>query len=131
MRYRRLGRSNLNVSSVGVGTAQYRMVPERQALETLERAFELGINLVHTAPDYEGAEDIVAKAVRASGKKIVVCSQAYDIHNNLTGPVNHFERLFEATCERFRSERLDLFGIACIDDREAFRENVWGTGGMV
>ena len=42
-----------------------------------------------------------------------------------------FERLFETTCARLRTDRLELYGVACVDDREAFQENVWGSGGMV
>ena len=33
------------------------------AIDTLLSGFDLGVNLVHTAPDYEGAEDLVAEAV--------------------------------------------------------------------
>jgi predicted aldo/keto reductase-like oxidoreductase len=131
MQYRRLGRTGLHVSAVGFGTCQLRMVPERQAVETLVRGFELGVNVVHTAPDYEGAEALVARAIRESGREIIVLSQAYDIQYKSHGHVDHFERLFESTCETLGSERLELFGIACIDDREAYQENVWGGGGMI
>ena len=124
MHYRRLGRTDLWVSVIGIGTCQLRLVPEREAIETLLRAFKLGVNLVHTAPDYEGAEDLVATAVRESGKDIIVCSQGY-------GSMDNFERLFESFCEKFDKERLDLFGVACVDDREALGENLWGKGGMV
>lgn len=64
MNYRRLGRSGLQLSSVGFGTAQFRMIPERQAIETLHRGFELGVNLVkylavskriHTTCGFAGA----------------------------------------------------------------------------
>ena len=65
MQQRRLGRTNLAVSAVGFGTCQLRLVTETQAIDTLLRGFDLGVNLVHTAPDYEGAEEIVARAVRA------------------------------------------------------------------
>jgi glutamate-1-semialdehyde 2,1-aminomutase len=119
------------VSVVGFGTCQLRMVPETQAIDTLLRGFDLGVNLVHTAPDYEGAEDLVAGAVARTPQRVIVASQGYDIHYNSDGPVRHFEHLFESTCRRFRTDRLDLFGIACVDDREAYRENVWGKGGMV
>ena len=104
---------------------------ETQAINTLLRGFELGVNLVHTAPDYEGAEDLVAKAIARTSHRVIVASQGYDVHYNSDGPVKHFEHLFESTCRRFRTDRLDLFGIACVDDREAYRENVWGKGGMV
>lgn len=124
MNYRRLGRTNLHVSVVGFGTAQLRLVPERQAIETLLRGFELGVNLVHTAPDYEGADDLIARAIRESNRDVIVCSQGY-------GPMGQFERFFEETCAKLGKHRLELFGIACIEEREWLGENVWGAGGMV
>lgn len=124
MRRRRLGRTGLQVSSVGFGTCQLRLVPRAEAVATLVRGFELGVNLVHTAPDYEGAEDLVAEAVRESGRDVMVASQGY-------GDAATFERLFESTCERLGRERLELFGVACADDREALGENLWGAGGQV
>ena len=131
MQQRRLGRTNLAVSAVGFGTCQLRLVTETQAIDTLLRGFDLGVNLVHTAPDYEGAEEIVARAVVRSSRRVIVASQGYDVHFNSDGPVRHFEHLFESTCRRFRTDRLELFGIACVDDREAYRENVWGKRGMI
>jgi glutamate-1-semialdehyde aminotransferase/predicted aldo/keto reductase-like oxidoreductase len=124
MNHRRLGRTNLHVSVVAFGTCQFRLLPERQALATLQRGFELGVNLVHTAPDYEGADDLVIRAVRESGRNVIVASQGY-------GALSHFEYLFETTCARLGKKRLELFGIACVDDRETLGENVWGAGGMV
>jgi glutamate-1-semialdehyde 2,1-aminomutase len=124
MNYRRLGRTNLQVSVVAFGTCQFRLLPERQALATLQRGFELGVNLVHTAPDYEGADELVIRAACESGRDVIVCSQGY-------GALSHFEYLFESTCARLGKKRLEMFGIACVDDRETLGENVWGAGGMV
>jgi predicted aldo/keto reductase-like oxidoreductase len=131
MEYRRLGRTGLRVSAVGLGTCQLRLVPEQQAVETLLRSFALGVNMVHTAADYGNAEELVARAVAHTSSRVIVASQGYDVPGNSHGPVAHFERLFETTCERLRSDRLDLYGIACIDDREYHQENVWGRHGMV
>jgi predicted aldo/keto reductase-like oxidoreductase len=131
MEYRRLGRTELHVSAVGAGTSQLRLVPEKQAIDTLLRGFALGVNVVHTAPDYGNAEEVVARALTYTDSKVIVASQGYDVPGNSHGPVSHFERLFETTCERLGSDRLDLYGIACIDDREYYRENVWGRHGMI
>lgn len=131
MEYRRLGRTQLQVSVVGFGTCQLRLTPKKQAIDTLLKGFDLGVNIVHTAPDYGNAEDLVARAIAQTEQSIIVASQGYDVPMNESGPVSHFERLFEATCERLGTERLDLYGIACIDDREAHQENVWGKNGMV
>src|SRR6516225_7987923 len=106
MQLRRLGRTNIQVSVVGFGTCQLRMVTETQAIDTLLRGFDLGVNIIHTAPDYEGADDLVAAAVARTDRKVIVCSQAYDCHYNSTGPVQHFKKLFEATCKRLRTDRL-------------------------
>jgi len=131
MQYRPLGRTGLSVSAVGFGTAQLRRVSPTQAIDTLLRGFDLGVNIVHTAPDYEGAEDLVATAVARTNRRVIVASNAYDVRGNATGHVGHFERLFEATCQKLRTGRLDLFGIASVEDREACGENVWGRRGMV
>jgi glutamate-1-semialdehyde aminotransferase/predicted aldo/keto reductase-like oxidoreductase len=131
MQYRTLGRTQLEVSVIGMGTAQLRMVPEKQAIETLIKGFDRGINVVHVAPDYEGSEYIVAKAISETSKSIIVCGQGYDRQFHSDQPVSHFEMLFERLCRSLDLPRLDMFGIACIDDRERFGENIWGNGGMI
>lgn len=124
MNYRRLGRTNLMVSAVGFGTCQLRMVPEQQAIDSMKQAFSLGVNIVHTAPDYAGADDLVAEAVKASGRDVIVCSQGF-------GSREVIEHYFEETCAKLGKRRLEMFGIACVDDREMEGENVWEAGGMV
>lgn len=124
MEYRILGRTGLKVSVVGVGTAQFRMIPEEQALETLRTAFSLGVNIVHAAPDYEGALDLVARAVRQTQQKILVCTQGH-------GDAGHMEFLFQEACRKLDRETLEMFGLACIDDRELLGENVWRSGGQI
>lgn len=126
MNYRRLGRTGLRVSVVGVGTTQLRRVPEAQAVATLKRAFELGVNHVNIGPDYEGADDLVLAALRE-------CSVRGGIYVSLQtgGDRAYIERLFERTCEKFETDRLDLFGLAALSEQEVFGQNVWGRGGTV
>jgi predicted aldo/keto reductase-like oxidoreductase len=124
MQYNRIGKTDLQVSVVGFGTCQLRLVPAQQAIDTLKRGFELGVNWVHTAPDYEGADDLVARAIAESGHDVMAFSQGY-------GDMAHFEYLFDSTCRKFHKTRLEMFGIACIEDREVLGEPVWGAGGMI
>ena len=131
MEYRRLGKSHLQVSTVGFGTAQLRLTPENQAIDTLLKGFDLGVNIIHTAPDYGNATDLIGMALKRSSHKIIVASQGYDRPMNQQGPVHYFETLFESTCASLNTDKLDLYGIACIDDREIHKENVWGKNGMV
>jgi predicted aldo/keto reductase-like oxidoreductase len=126
MRYRRLGRSELMVSVVGIGTTQLRRVPEKQAIETLRRAFELGVNHVNSGPDYEGADDLIAAALRETDP-----SREIYISYQTGGSLSDVERAFEAACEKFGRERLDLFGLAALAEQEAFGNDVWGSNGTL
>ena len=75
MQFRRLCRSHLRVSRVGFGTCQLRLVTEQQAIDTLKKGFELGVNVVHVAPDYEGAVELVAQSIEDFGSDVIVMSQ--------------------------------------------------------
>ena len=68
MRYRKLGRTGLEVSAVSLGGA-YVMgkEPERfveNARDVVNRAFELGINYIDTAPLYGQSEKILGQALK-------------------------------------------------------------------
>jgi aryl-alcohol dehydrogenase-like predicted oxidoreductase len=64
LRRTRIGRTDLELSVVGLGTCSLRLLPEEQALATLRSALEEGIDWFHTSPDYGGADDLVARAIR-------------------------------------------------------------------
>jgi len=68
MQYRRLGRSGLKVSEVGLGSwlTYGRSVDERTATDIIQRAFELGVNFFDTANVYGrgAAEEVVGRALR-------------------------------------------------------------------
>ncbi|MHC4942545.1 MAG: aldo/keto reductase, partial [Planctomycetota bacterium] len=124
MRFNRVGKTDIQLSSVGFGTCQLRLVPERQAIDTLKRGFELGVNWVHTAPDYGGTEELIARAIEESGKEIKVLSNGF-------GEMSHFKHLFENTCRIFKKDRMEMYGISCVDDHEILGHNVWEKGGMI
>lgn len=126
MIYRRVGCTQLEVSALAFGTASLRLVSERQGVAALVAAFRAGINLVHTAPDYEGADELVRLALLecTPPRPLVVATNAW-------GTVAYCERVFEETCRRFGTERLGLFGIASLYDREQVGDNIWGPAGMV
>ena len=124
MIYNRLGRTDVELSAIGFGTAELRMVPERQAIESLKHGFRLGINWVQVSPDYEGSESIVIRAIRESGCDVMVL-------NLVSGEAADFKNSFESTCRQFNKDRLEMYGISCIDDAEYLGMNVWNSDGMV
>lgn len=126
MEYRRLGRTNLCVSVIGLGTNQLRRVPERQAIETCKRAFALGVNLVNAEPEYEGAFHIIRRALDESG----AAGRVY-LSIQTGGSRDQFARALDDACNLFRRPSIDLFGITAISDQQTFGANVWGAGGLV
>src|SRR5436305_8281368 len=69
MQYRRLGRTGLQVSVIGLGTGGPSMLGQRsgvaqgEAERTVRHALDLGINLIDTAADYQGSEAILGAAL--------------------------------------------------------------------
>jgi len=112
------------VAPVGMGTCQLRLRPRDQALAALRAACEAGVNLFHTSPDYEGAMELTLEAVRDERERPIVLHQGY-------GPMPHFRHLYQQALASEPTGTLNLFGIACVEDREAVGENVFGAGGMI
>ena len=82
MRYRKLGRTNFHVSEIGygawgIGGAMWLGGTDKEALDALRRAIELGVNFIDTALAYgEGhSEQLVGQVVRDTQHKIYVASK--------------------------------------------------------
>ena len=124
MQHRRIGRTDIELSVVGLGTAQLQPLPRRQAVEALKRGFAMGVNWVHSAPDYGEVEPWIAQAIQESGRHVHVLAQG-------PGPLSLLEPYFAHTERMFGRPRLAMYGLGCIDDLERVGENVWGSGGMI
>ena len=124
METREVGRTGIRLSVVGFGAAQLQVVPERQAIDAMVRAFERGVNWVHAAPDYGGVEPWVARAIARAGRDVMVLSSSPAAAADLPA-------FFENTCHVFGTKRLALYGLGGIEDLEWHGQNVWGDGGMI
>jgi aryl-alcohol dehydrogenase-like predicted oxidoreductase len=90
MKYRRLGKTGLHVSVVGIGTWQFggewgKAFSQAEADRILGRAGELGINLVDTAECYGDhlSEKLVGQALRRERDRWIIATKfghAYDGH---------------------------------------------------
>ncbi len=82
MRYRKLGRTGLEVSEIGygawgIGGKQWLGGEDQASLQALQRSFELGLNLIDTALAYgDGhSEQLVGHAVRSAPHRIYVATK--------------------------------------------------------
>src|SRR5271165_2298206 len=83
MHYRKLGRTNIEVSEIGfgawgIGGKQWLGGTDDESVTALHRAIELGVNLIDTALAYgDGhSEQLVGQVVRETGHKIYVATKA-------------------------------------------------------
>ncbi len=86
MKYRKLGRTEIEVSEIGLGTWAfgnnvYGGVPESEGIATIHAAMDMGVTLFDTAPQYgtniqDGvAEIVLGKALKGSREKVVIQSK--------------------------------------------------------
>jgi aryl-alcohol dehydrogenase-like predicted oxidoreductase len=82
MNYRKLGRTGLEVSEIGygawgIGGSQWLGAEDRESLEALNRAIDLGVNFIDTALAYGAghSEQLVGKVVRERDERIVVATK--------------------------------------------------------
>lgn len=80
MQYRRLGRSDIEVSALALGTDNFaNPTPEAECIRLVQAALDAGITLFDTANTYAGgdAERILGKAIAGRRTEAVVATKAY------------------------------------------------------
>jgi predicted aldo/keto reductase-like oxidoreductase len=119
-----LGRTGLKVTRLGFGGIPIQRVPERQAVETLVHAFELGVDFVDTSRAYTNSEGRIGMALKESGKKAVVATKSLEL---AADPVL---RDVDASLAELGRERIDLYQCHCVKDLAAYRR-VTSPGGAL
>ena len=123
---RRLGRSNLVITRVGIGTAPIGSTPdwriywghqdENAAMRAIETAIDLGVNWIDTAPFYGWgrAEQIVGKALQGKRDKVYIFTKCGTLRDeqgveseNLTP--ESIRREVEASLRNLRTDYIDLY----------------------
>jgi aryl-alcohol dehydrogenase-like predicted oxidoreductase len=78
MDYRKLGRSGLKVSQICLGTNNFGgQVSEETGIRIVNRALDLGINLIDTADIYMGgrSEEVIGKAVKGRRDEVIIATK--------------------------------------------------------
>jgi aryl-alcohol dehydrogenase-like predicted oxidoreductase len=114
MRYRRLGRTGLSVSEIGLGGggigAVYGRTTTEDAVRTVGRALELGVNFFDVAPAYgDGlAERVLGEALAGRRADAIVATKVA-LNEDSFGDLRGFaRRSVDASLARLGTDRLDL-----------------------
>ncbi len=122
MEKRKLGKSNLEVSALGLGCMglSYGYGPatdKQEAIKLIRTAFERGITFFDTAEAYGPFtnEELVGEAVAPFRDQVVIATKfgfTFDADGKLTGTDSrpgHVKEVAEASLKRLNTDRIDLF----------------------
>jgi aryl-alcohol dehydrogenase-like predicted oxidoreductase len=139
MQYINLGRSNVKISRICLGTMHFgRVTSEEDAFKIMDRALELGINFFDTANVYGGqgrTEEIIGKWFGQGGgrrDKVVLATKVYGLMSDANWP--NEERGVSAyrvrkhaadSQRRLQTDHIDLYQVHHID-RTITGEEFWG-----
>ena len=138
MRYRRLGRTALQVSELCLGTMNFGPnTPEDQSRAIMDRALELGINFFDTANRYGGdkgagaTEEILGRwfALGAGRReKVVLATKVYGAMSTWPNDgrlsARHIRAACDASLRRLQTDHIDLYQMHHVD-RAAPWDEIW------
>lgn len=147
MEYAKLGRSNMSVSKICLGTMHFGgYTPEDEAFRIMDRCLEMGINFFDTANVYGGesgrgaSETIIGRWFQqGSGRRdqVVLATKVYN--NMYDSPPPNEERGISSykvrkhiagSLQRLQTDHIDLYQIHHID-RDISLEEFWTTFGRL
>lgn len=123
LRKRRLGRTGLMVTELGLGAMDTPQSPE--GADTLRAALDAGIDFIDTAREYEGSEFLIGQVVRErGGKEFHVATKTFS-HN-----INGSQRDVDRSLSILGVDAIDLYQLHDISTPDAWRE-VMGEDGAL
>jgi aryl-alcohol dehydrogenase-like predicted oxidoreductase len=137
MKYRRLGKTNFEVSEISLGTWQVggkwgKEFNHKNAEKTLNTAIDNGINFIDTADVYsEGeSEKAVGRLIRSRSERIYVaskCGRQLNPHTSEQYTPQAIRKFVEASLSRMQLECLDLIQLHCPPTTVYSRPEIFGV----
>lgn len=135
MNYRRLGKTNYNISEIALGTWQVggkwgSPFNNKTADEIINTAIDNGVNFIDTADVYENglSENAVGRVVRSRSERIYVatkCGRHINPHVSEGYQPKVLQQFIEDSLRRTGLETLDLIQLHCPPSEVYFRPEIF------
>ncbi len=123
LKKRRLGRTNLMVTELGLGAMDTPTVKE--GAETLHMALDLGINFIDTAREYQDSEYLLGQVIRArGGKEFHIATKTF----NRTRDGSQYE--VDRSLKILGVDRIDLYQLHDVSTPQAWEQVMQEGGGL-
>lgn len=138
MRKRRLGKSSLEVSVVGLGCNNFGILDIESSRKVVDRAIDSGITLFDTADIYGnrgGSEEQLGQILGARRKDIVLATKfgmaMDDEADKARASRGYIMNAVEASLKRLRTDRIDLYQLHTPDPKTPLDETLRALDDLV
>lgn len=123
LRKRRLGRTNLMVTELGLGIMD---TPQsKEGYSTIQCALESGVNFVDTAREYEGSEYLLGKVIRARGTK-----DFYVATKSFSRTMDGIQYEVDKSLSILGVDKVDLYQLHDVSSLESWNEVISQGGAL-
>jgi len=132
MDYRKLGQTNIEISSIGLGcmgmSIAYGKRDDKESIATLETAVELGVNFWDTSDSYGDNEVLIANVLVPHRKQVVIATKFGWRGTPQNGRVDNspawIRQELEESLKRLKTDVIDLYYVHRLDPDIPVEETV-------